>query len=368
MSITVGVIGCGNITKFHFDGLEQTGANIAWVCDLDQDVARPWAEKFSAQYTTDYMDIIRDSSVQAVWVTPVSRAHREMCLAAIEKGKAVVCEKTLAENPDDALAIVKAAQAKGTIFYTSYMKRFIPAVTKAKELMPQLGQIMSSFFRGHQPWGELWTGNPKEGFAHTPHGGASEIVKRYGGGILVCGGSHILDLVVFFMGRPQRLAASMHIPDDRDYDLRASALIEAEKGPVLFEALCHPLNKIGFLRDGWDEWIQINGTKGRLDIYSALWDNPTNKASLLVHYDNETSASTEYRFGAVSPFAIAVAHFCQQIEKGKQGPQSRLTGYEVDEIIAHIKRSADSGHTLEVNYRIGSVASHRDAECWNDEK
>ena len=355
MPITVGVIGCGNITKFHFDGLERAGARVKWVCDLNEESARPWAAKFAASYTADYLEVIRDDEVQAVWVTPISRAHREICVAAIDAGKAVICEKTLAENPDDALAIVQAAEARGTCFYTSYMKRFIPAVQKAKALLPELGQIMTSTFRVHQPWGDLWCDNPAAGFAHTPPGGTSEVVKRYGGGILVCGGSRILDLVGFLMGRPQRLAATMYVPDDRDYDLRATAIMETQLGSVLFEALSHPLGAIGFLRDGWDEWIQISGTNGRLDIYSSLWDNPTNKASLLVHYDNATRTSTEHRFDAVSPFALAVAHFCEQIEKGEQGPQSRVTGYDVDELIAHIKKSAATGEMVTVNYRIGDA-------------
>jgi predicted dehydrogenase len=213
--------------------------------------------------------------------------------------------------------------------------------------------VLSSHFRVHQPWGDLWAGNPPAGFAHTPPGGSSEIVRRYGGGILVCGGSHILDLVCFLLGRPARLAASLHVPADRDYDLRACALLETPQGPAHFEALAHPLRRIGFLRDGWEEWIQITGTEGRLDIYSPLWDDPDHKGSLLVHYDNAAGTSTEHRFPPVSPFALAVEHFCAQIARGEQGPQPRRTGYDVDELIAHVRRSAESGRRLEVAYRIG---------------
>ncbi len=352
MSITVGVIGCGNIARFHFDGLQQAEADVKWVCDLNEEAARPWAEELNARYTAGYQDVLDDQEVEAVWVTPVSRVHREICLAAIEAGKAVVCEKTLAENPDDAADIVRAARQAGTNLYTSYMKRFIPAVEKAKELLPQLGRILSSNFRVHQPWGNLWNNHPDDGFFHTPVDGTSEVVKHYGGGILVCGGSHILDLICHLVGRPDQLSASMHVPEQRDYDLRASALMETPNGPVHFEALSHPLGEIGFLRDGWDEWIQITGTEGRLDIYSAMWDNPENKSSLLVHYDNATGQSTEHRFPAVSPFVRAVDHFCEQIALGEQGPQSRRTGYDVDELIAHVQKSAEQDKKLDVSYQI----------------
>ncbi|MFA7160647.1 MAG: Gfo/Idh/MocA family oxidoreductase, partial [Kiritimatiellia bacterium] len=156
MNITAGVVGCGNISRFHFDGLEKAGVKIKWVCDLSPDAARPWAQKFKANYTADYMDIIRDPEVNLVDVTAISAIHKPVCLAAIRAGKAVVCEKTLAENARDALEIVQAAEKVQSIFYTSYMKRFIPAVEKAKELLPSLGRILSTHIRAYQGWGNLW--------------------------------------------------------------------------------------------------------------------------------------------------------------------------------------------------------------------
>ena len=352
MKVIAGVIGCGNIAKFHFSGLAKADAEIAWVCDLNPKAAEPWTAKLGARYTADYREILRDPSVNMVTVTTISAAHKPICMDAIKAGKAVVCEKTLATNADDALVIVRAAERKGAPFYTSYMKRFIPAVEQAKALLPSLGRIMSTHIRSYQCWGDLWGGNPAGGFAHTPKGGSSMVVKLYGGGILVCGGSHLLDLVVFLLGRPRRLYATMEVPKDRDYDLQAAALMETENGIVHYEALAHPLNKIGFLRDGWDERIEINGVNGRLDIYSSAWDQVDSKASLLVHYDKATGQATEHRFAPVSPFDRAVAFFCDNIRRGRQGAQSRLTGYEVDELIGHFKQSAASGQAVPVKWRI----------------
>ena len=90
---------------------------------------------------------------------------------------------------------------------------------------------------------------------------------------------------------------------------------------------------------------------GRLDVYSSSWDNVEHKASLLVHYDNSTGQSVEYRFPPASPFERAVACFCKGIENGEQGEQSRLTGYEVDELISCITRSAAEGRAVDVRWR-----------------
>ena len=351
MKIIAGVIGCGNISRFHFSGLEKCGAQVKRVCDLSETAARPWADKFKATYTKDYRELIADPAINTVVVTPISSVHKAICLAAIAAGKAVICEKTLAENPAAAWEIVQHAEKKGTCFYTSYMKRFIPAVEKAKALLPQIGKVLSTHIRAYQCWGDLWGEMPSEGFFHTPPGGKSPVCKNYGGGILVCGGSHILDLVLFFLGRPRRLFASMTIPPDRDYDLQAAAFMETDNGVVHYEALAHPLTKIGFLRDGWDETIEIVGTQGRLKIYSAAWDQVEHKASLLVHEDNAAGAATEYRFAPCSPFDRAVAFYCTNIAQGRQGAQSRLTGYEVDELIEHIQRSAADHQALEIKWR-----------------
>ncbi|MFW5857064.1 MAG: Gfo/Idh/MocA family protein [Planctomycetota bacterium] len=352
MGITVGVIGCGNITKFHFDGLDRAGARVAWICDLNEEAARPWVERFGARFTADYREILRDDAVDAAWIMAISGVHKEMCLAAMEAGKAVVCEKTLATNPADAADIVRAAEAKQAILYTAYMKRFMPAVEKAKELLPQIGQPIGAWIRSYQPWGRMWVEPPSEGFGHTPKDGPSEIVKRYGGGILVCGGSHTLDLTHHFCGRPTRVFASMFTPPASDFDLQAAALFETPFGPVHYEACAHPLGRIGFQRDGWDERLELNGVDGRIDVLVSKWDNVDDKTGVCIHYDNRSGTSTEYRFPVESAFNREVAHFCAQIERGEQGPQARDTGYVVDELIARVTESAKTGRAVDITYRL----------------
>lgn len=351
-TLQTAVVGCGNISKFHFHGMDNAGARIKWVCDLREEAAAPWKERYQAAYTPDFHEVLADPKVDVVNVTTPSFLHKEICLAAIKAGKAVICEKTLAENPDDAHEIVVAAETAGTLLFTSYMKRFMPAVVKAMELLPSLGRLLTTYIRTHQCWGDLWSATPESGFFHTPPGGKSKVRQNFGGGILICGGSHILDLTLFFTGRPDRLYATVHVPDDgRDYDLLAAAQLETANGVVHFEALAHPLRKIGFLRDGWDERVEISGVNGRLEILSGAWDAPESKPSVLIHYDNGTGHATEYRFDPVSPFDEAMAFFCRQIAVGQQGSQSRWTGYEVDELIAHFLESSEKRQTVEVAWK-----------------
>ncbi|MBC2603254.1 Gfo/Idh/MocA family protein [Puniceicoccus vermicola] len=351
MKIKAAVIGCGGISRFHFTGLSRAGAEILWACDLDYKAAVARAESVGARSTSDLGEVLADPEVNTIVVATGSASHKSICLAAIEAGKSVICEKTLAETPEDAWQIVESARRKGTIFYTSYMKRFIPAVTEAKKRLPDIGRIISVHIRTHQPWGDLWEKIPTEGFFHTPPGGHSQVVRNYGGGILLCGGSHMVDLVLFLLGRPTRVYARLHVPDGLDYDVQASAILETGNGTVHFEALAHPLREIGFLRDGWDERIEITGTRGRLEILSAQWDDPERKCSRLIHTEHGSGVVHDLMGPAESPFDRAIAFYCGNIARGEQGTLSRLTGYEADEVLAHLKASGEIGQAMEIQWK-----------------
>lgn len=350
--IRAGVIGCGAIAQFHFAGLASAGATVTWVADLHAEASRPWAEKFGARQTTDYRDVVAALDVDVVFVLTHSRHHKAICLAAIAAGKAVVCEKTLAENADDALEIVRAAEAQGTIFFTSYMKRFIPAAEKMRELLPGCGTILASHVRAYQSWGDCWNPSVTDEWFCTPSDGSPSLPRRaYGGGILTMGGSHLLDLIGFLLGRPHRVyAVSASLPG-RDHDEHTSALLETGHGRVHLDLLAHPFTKTGFLRDGWDEQFEIIGDRGTLHLYSANWNEGDRKASLLVHHDRGTGVTAEHRFDPICPFTRAVEFYLRQIEARQQGPLPRSTGYDVDELIATLQRSVDEQRALEVVYR-----------------
>ena len=354
MALQIGIVGCGGISKFHFPGFEAAGARIRAVCDLDEAVAAPWKDRYDATYTDDYTEVTSDPEIDVVDITAISNVHREVALSAFEHGKSVICEKTLAISAEDAAEIVEASRDAGVKLFTSYMKRFIPAVEDAKRLLSEgaLGTIMSTSIRAFQCWGDLWDKAPKEGIFSPSHDGVSGVVRRYGGGILVCGGSHILDLVCHFLGRPEKLLASMHVPRGADFDVQAAAFLFTPRGIAHFEALAHPLDRIGFLRDGWDERIEIVGTKGRIEVLSSSWNEVDAKGSILNYYDNATRTETEHRYGPVSPFTRAIEAFCNAIATGDTSIQSEVTGYDVDELISCVNDSARTGKAVSPAWRL----------------
>jgi len=340
-----GIIGCGNISRFHFGALEKIDAEITYVADINMDAARQKAEKYGARVTDDYNELIASKEVEVVCILAASGIHRDAALKSIAAGKGVICEKTMMNNAQDAYGVAKAAKEAGTVFFTSYMKRFFPAARKMKELTTQIGTVFSANVRTYQCWGNLYA--PGHGWD------LDAVVKGYGGAIIKCAASHMLDMTVFLLGRPAGVFADIDYCPNSNFDRRATALFQYD-GPlaVTFEAAAHPLEKIGYERNSWDEFIEINGTEGRLKFYTVMWDHPENNGALIEYYDNRTGAQTEYRFDAMNPFDAQIAYFNECFENSEHGSPSETDGYVVDELIDSIYRANREKKMIGINWKI----------------
>jgi len=345
--VNVGIIGCGGISHFHYEGYERAGARIAHVCDLREDAAQAVADRYGAKASTDYRAVIDDPQVQLVSVCTTASSHQEICLAAIAAGKGVVCEKTLSDNPATSAEIALAADKAGVFCATAYMKRFFPASQQAKALLAGMGQIMSVYARSWQPW-DMWTTELDANLLVHP----SWMVRNYGGGALVMAGSHILDLTHWLLGRPYQVAADLNIREGMDADRQANAMLWLQGGGIVhFEACGHPYHTVGYERNGWDERLEINTVNGRLDLYTVLWNHPERNGALLVHLDNATGQSIEYRYPAVNAFDVEMAEMLRRFTAGEPPAPSAWDGYVVDELIATITASSKQKSILPVVYR-----------------
>ncbi|MFW6277576.1 MAG: Gfo/Idh/MocA family protein [Prolixibacteraceae bacterium] len=339
-----GIIGCGNISRFHFNGLEKAGAEIVHVADINEAAAKPYAEKFGAKLSTSYKEVIHNPEVTAVSVLTSGKYHHQICIEALEAGKDVVCEKTLADNPVEAYDIVKAAEKSGKLFFVAYMKRFFPAYKKAAELLPKLGHLFSVQVRSFQPWGNF--------YEREELGDWDFVFTNYGGAILKCAGSHMLDAFLGLLGRPSRVYAHIDYFKETLFDRKAIALFEYPQGLVVnFEAASHPLSKIGYEKNSWDEFIEINGTNGRLKLSTVMWDAPENNPALLEYYDNEAETVTEFRFDKINPFDIEMQEIVNCLEAGKQISPDVIDGFNVDVLIDAMKFSHDNKKSIEIDWK-----------------
>lgn len=338
-----GIIGCGSIARFHFAGLKKAGAKIIHIADLEQKNALPYISEFNSRYSADYREVIENPDVTVVSVLTNAKSHYQICLEALEAGKDVICEKTLANNKQEAKNIVSAVKKSDSLFYTAFMKRFFPAYKKALELLPSLGYVFAAQVRTYQPWGDF--------FQTKELGNWDFVVPNYGGAILKCAGSHMLDMTMGLLGRPDSVYSNIDYVSGTNFDRKVSALLEYKSGMTIqFEASAHPLKKIGYERNAWDEFIEINGTAGRIRLITVMWDQPEKNPAILEYYSNNTETTTEFRFDRVNPFDIEMAEIVLSLENRTQIKPDVLDGYYVDALIDGIYKSHHSKRSVPLDW------------------
>lgn len=127
--LKIGVVGCGRIGKLHIDNLKNTisDTEVIAVADpmMDKSGAREWCESRGiANISTDYMDVINNKEVDAVFVCSSTDTHSEISLAAANAGKHVFCEKPVDYDVEKINAVIAAVEKAGVKFQVGFNRRF----------------------------------------------------------------------------------------------------------------------------------------------------------------------------------------------------------------------------------------------------
>ena len=145
--IKVGVIGCGywgpNLIR-NFN--ENTSTEVSYICDIDEHRLRPLKSKFpSVVLTTDYKEILKDSSINLIAIaTPVS-SHYKLASNAIKACKHVFIEKPMTARVSDAERLVNLAEKMNVKLFVDHTFIYTDAVKKIKGLMTS-GDIGEAYY------------------------------------------------------------------------------------------------------------------------------------------------------------------------------------------------------------------------------
>ena len=85
----------------------------------------------------------RADGADVVAIMTPNETHRQYCIAALERGFDVICDKPLANSLDDALSVVRAVRESGRVFALTHNYTGYPMVRQARAMVAagQLGEI-----------------------------------------------------------------------------------------------------------------------------------------------------------------------------------------------------------------------------------
>jgi len=191
MTLKVGLIGCGHIARFHARNIRDVQTrglvDIDYHAACDRDIGR--AETFGriagcTLITDEPADVIEQCD--ALYVCTETAEHPALVAAVAAAGKPVFCEKPLARNAAEALAMTEAVRTAGVTHQVGLVLNCSPVYRVLADLMTQdHGPLLTAhlrddqFFpiRGH--YGSSWRGD----------------YARAGGGALIEHSIHDVDLL-----------------------------------------------------------------------------------------------------------------------------------------------------------------------------
>lgn len=203
----VGVLGFGFIGKVHAYAVRNLplfydlpfSATVTHVATSSEKSAKGAKEHLEQlfggpiQASVGHEGLMEDDALDVIAVCTPNHLHLEPVVAALAAGKAVYCDKPLADNLEAAEEIAsvasenKAANRLGMVF----QNRFFPATMEAKRLIVSgaVGRLLA--FRGSY----LHSGNA------SPEAPMKwKLDASYGGGVIADLGSHLIDLLIWLIG------------------------------------------------------------------------------------------------------------------------------------------------------------------------
>lgn len=240
--VKVGVIGLGNMGKFHAKQLDQgqiEGAELLAVCGRDYQVE--WVQDNLADRVKFYEDedtFFNDSEIEAVIIVTPHYSHPEIAIKAFKKGIHVLLEKPAGVYTKNVAVMNEVAKQSGKVFSMMYNQRANPLFQALRELIQEgeLGEIkrinwiITDWYRPQSyydssEWRGTWKGE--------------------GGGVLLNQATHQLDLLQWttdLMPKEIRAFAShgkyhnIEVEDDvtayLEYENGATGVIVASTGEI----------------------------------------------------------------------------------------------------------------------------------------
>ena len=331
-ALRVAVVGSGDIARSHVVGYKAAGADIVAICDISPDMLALRQQEWKVDSTyTDYRDLLADADFDALSICTPNSTHHPITMAAVARGKHVLCEKPVSLDLAQGAEMVAAAKAAGVTFQVGHHLRSWASASRAKAMIDagDLGAITQVRFRQAHDWGGAGVRGVFGSKAHS------------GGGTLLDNGCHLFDLARYFGGEVDNVfarVARLH------YDIEVEDTAHAS---LAFTSGALGTIETAWTATGYHEGFWVFGTQGSLEC-----DSRTGANTLIHRFRSPGSPRgsvtdvATYALHAPVAHTTHVANFLAAIRGERDVICSGADGVEAVRLVLGAYTSSETGSTV----------------------
>ncbi|HVB32645.1 MAG TPA: Gfo/Idh/MocA family oxidoreductase [Gemmatimonadaceae bacterium] len=340
----IALVGCGRISKNHFDAIAQTdGLRLVGVADVEEARARAAGEEQGVPWFTSLEELLRVQPCDIVALCTPSGVHAPQGILAARAGRHVLSEKPMATSLGAADDLVEACDRAGVQLF----------VVKQNRLNPPIQLLRRAVDKGR--FGRIYMANvtvrwqrPQEYYDAAPWRGTWE----FDGGAIMNQASHYVDLMQWLVGPVDSVVAKTATQARRiEAEDSGAAVLRFRSGAlgvIEVNVLTYPRNLEGSLT--------ILGEKGSVKIGGTAVNKVEHWA--FAEYDDDdklvdavnTNPPNVYGFGHQGYYRNVLA-----VLRGEAKPDTDgRAGRKSLELILAIYESAKTGQSIPIPLRVGS--------------
>jgi UDP-N-acetyl-2-amino-2-deoxyglucuronate dehydrogenase len=191
--LKIGLIGCGRISKNHFEAVaQQEDAQVVACCDIIEERTKEAAEKYNIPtWTTNYEEMLSNPQIDLISICTPSGLHPVHGIQAAKAGKHVLTEKPMACRLKEADELIETCNEAGVRLFVVLQNRLNPAIQLVRKAFEEgrfgrIYMITSNVF---------WT-RPQDYYDMAPWRGTWAL----DGGAFMNQACHYVDMVQWFGG------------------------------------------------------------------------------------------------------------------------------------------------------------------------
>ena len=332
--VRIGVIGCGRIAQVaHLPAIVKTeSVTLIAVSDPSPLLSTGVGRRYGVDSYTDTGKLLAREDLDAVLVAVPDRFHREVAIAALDRGLPVLVEKPAAATASEAQELVDAAARAGRVVQVGAMRRHDPGMRFARDAVGGIGDVLTAVFWYRLPSALRASTEAALFPSQVVDAQIRSVESRFKADresyLLRTHGAHVFDTVRFLLGDVGSLTTECARVGD---DLQWQGSLRAAAGLASYAITANA-------HADYSEGIDIFGSAGQIRVRSSF---PFyRKASTASIFDEARGVWTTTEFGAVDPYLRQLEAFATSVRTHSPADPDPHDGLRALQMIEAAGRSA----------------------------